>query len=238
MWPHTAETLLAIVLPVLERQKGPAQCQAGEGWFFWTVFLQSSSSTNTQTCKGAREGLRIEREMRQASGNFPFHWGTQEHVLFSAPLANMDNMTLPTYARLPAGRFSACLSASIWSNLPHSTPPTPFLAWCLLIPHYSVGERVIPSARKGPTSLMLQCKRLHSEEQVVSLPISALDGLYTVLFCLKLGNAMLLAIRGALLLNHQILWLNIKLSFSLSKHRWSWMESCLGCGLMNQNPKI
>lgn len=58
---------------------------------------------------------------------------------------------------------------------------------------------------------MLQCKRLHGEEQVVSYPFSVLDGLDAVLFCLKLGNLVLLAIRGALLLNHQIVWLNIKL---------------------------
>lgn len=111
------------------------------------------------------------------------------------------------------------------------------LAWCHLLPCLSAEERVVPSAGKGPASLTLRYKRLHSEEQVVPHPISALDGLYTALFCLKLGNSALLAIRGALLLNHQIVWLNIKLWLGLSKHHWSWMESHLGCGLMNENPK-
>jgi len=133
---------------------------------------------------------------------------TQEHVLFSAPLANMGNMTLPTYARLPAGRL-AVFQHQAGQTCPTAAPPNPSPG---LVPLHS-----LPFGRGEGHSFHrercheLECKRLHGEEQVVSHPVSALDGLYTALFCLKPGNSALLAIRGALLLNHQIVWLNIKL---------------------------
>lgn len=118
-WRHTGKTISAIALPVLERERGPARCQAGEDWFFWIVPLQSSSSTNTQTCEGAREGLRIERD-EASFWELPLPL-RHRNMCYSLPLwQTTDNMTLPTYTRLPAGRLSLCLSASSWSNLPHS----------------------------------------------------------------------------------------------------------------------
>lgn len=84
---------------------------AGEGCFFWIVLLQSSSSPNIQTCEGAREGLRIEREMRQASGNFPFHWGTGTSVIL-CPLGKRGQHDFPHLHTL-ASWSSFCLSFSI-----------------------------------------------------------------------------------------------------------------------------
>lgn len=149
--------------------------------------------------------------MRQASGNFPFHRDIGTCVIL-CPFGKHEQHDSP-HLRTLASWSSFCLSFSIKLVEPASQPlyQILLLAWCHLVPRLSVGEKVIASTGKDPTSLMLQCKRLHGEEQVVSHPISALDGLYTALFCLKLGNSALLAIRGALLLNHQIVWLNIKL---------------------------
>ncbi len=45
---------------------------------------------------------------------------------------------------------------------------------------------------------------LRSEEQVVPHPNFMLFRLHIAGFCLKLGSAAVLAIRGTLLLNHQI----------------------------------
>lgn len=105
-------------------------------------------------------------------------------MLFSAPLANNGQHDSPHLHTLASwSSFSLSFSIKLVEPAPQPLRQILLLAWCHLIPRLSVGERVVPSAGKDPTSLMLQCKRLHGEEQVVSCPISALQGLYTaVLF--------------------------------------------------------
>lgn len=143
--------------------------------------------------------------MRQASGNFPFHRDMGTRV-FLCPFGKHGQHDSPHLRTL-----ASWSSVSIKLVEPAPLQPIFLLAWCHLVPCLLVGERVVPSPGKDPTSWMLQCKKLHGEGQVASHPISVLDGLYAALFCLKPGSLVLLAIREALLLNHQIVWLNIKL---------------------------
>lgn len=176
--------------------------------------------------------------MRQASGNFPFHWDTGTCVIL-CPFGKQRTTWLspPTHA-CQLVVFLSVFQHQAGRTCPTATPPNPSPG---LVPPNS------PPFRRGE-GRSLRRERSHELDAAVQKACTVRNRLCPVpslryrgctqRSCLKLGNSALLAMRGALLLNHQIGWLNIKLWFVLSKRCWRWMESCLGCGLMNQNPTI
>lgn len=148
------------------------------------VFLNCSSAEQLlyqySDLRGCQQRVKNRKRWGKLLGTSP-STETQEHVLFSAPLANNGQHDSPHLRTLASwSSFSLSFSIKLVEPAPQPLHQILLLAWCHLIPRLSVGERVVPSAGKDPTSLMLQCKRLHGEEQVVSCPISALRGLFTV----------------------------------------------------------
>lgn len=131
-------------------------------------------------------------------------------MLFSAPLAHMDNVTPHLHVLASWSSFCLAFSIKLGKTAPQPQHQVLTLPWCQLVPPFCPQEGPSPRGEQ-PRALDAAAGRLHGEEQVVPRLTSTFDGLLTVLLCLNLGSPALLAIRGALLSNHQIVWLNIKL---------------------------